>query len=395
MVRRSEVFGISIVAVVCLLLIVFSQKDLNNYQRSHRYQQYIELDDSFKYSNTNNTYTIRSIDDVISIERNLLSKELSRYEFPEDTNLDDYTLSTGGRPIRTIIITTWRSGSTFLGDILNAVPGNYYHYEPLLDYGIVQIRGPPDAKPALETLKSLLNCDYSNLYNYLNFGLSHVYLFTHNTRLWDQCEIYPTYCWNATFLNKFCKLFPFQSMKSVRLRLALAEKLLQDEDLNVKVILLVRDPRGTMQSRKHRDWCPGMPDCDQPYNLCRDLVSDYKAAGPLLQIYPDRFRVLRYEDLSLDPNEIARDLFDFLGLHFHRNVEKFLATHTRFNIGGVSSTFRDSKSTPFHWKADLNYTEVQNIEENCEEAMRLWGYNRAKNVSDMKEFNPLTTYRVL
>ncbi|XP_057654181.1 carbohydrate sulfotransferase 4-like [Diorhabda carinulata] len=390
MVRRSELFGISIVAIVCLLLIGFSQKDVSTYQRSHRYQQYLDLDDSFKYTNN----TVPSIDDVISNKNSLLSKELFNYKFPEGTSLEDYTLSTGGRPIRTVIITTWRSGSTFLGDILNAVPGNYYHYEPLLEFGITQIRGNPEARQALDTLKSLLHCDYSSLYSYLNFGMSHVYLFTHNTRLWDQCELYPAYCWNATFLSKFCKLFPFQSMKSVRLRLALAEELLQDDDLNIKVILLVRDPRGTMQSRKHRDWCPGVPDCDQPSNLCKDLISDYEAAGTLQMFYSDRFRVLRYEDLSLNPSVIIRDLFDFLGLYFHKDVEKFLNTHTKFDIGGVSSTFRDSKSAPFHWKADLDYTEIQNIEEACEEAMKLWGYVRAKNVTDMKEFNPLTSYSI-
>lgn len=60
--------------------------------------------------------------------------------------------------------------------------------------------------------------------------------------------------------------------------------------LNVKVVLLVRDPRGTLQSRKHRDWCPGEPDCDQPNNLCADMVSDYSAAVQLNRRYPDRFR---------------------------------------------------------------------------------------------------------
>lgn len=62
--------------------------------------------------------------------------------------------------------------------------------------------------------------------------------------------------------------------------------------LNVRMLLLVRDPRGTIQSRKHRDWCPGQPDCDQPVNLCDDLVSDYKAAVRLLDLYPDRFRLV-------------------------------------------------------------------------------------------------------
>lgn len=50
-----------------------------------------------------------------------------------------------------------------LGDIINALPGNYYHYEPLLDFGIIQIRGPPYAESALTVLKSLLNCDYTDL----------------------------------------------------------------------------------------------------------------------------------------------------------------------------------------------------------------------------------------
>lgn len=31
--------------------------------------------------------------------------------------------------------------------------------------------------------------------------------------------------------------------------------------LNVRILLLIRDPRGFLQSRKHRVWCPGNADC--------------------------------------------------------------------------------------------------------------------------------------
>lgn len=166
---------------------------------------------------------------ILQQYQNYLNQALSDYDFPPNTNLKNFTLATGGRPLRNIIITTWRSGSTFLGDVINSVPGNYYHYEPLLNYGIVQIRGPPYADSAVRNLKRLLMCDYKEMHNYLMYGKSHVYLFTHNTRLWNQCEIYGQYCWNATFLSEYCKLFPFQSMKVVRLRLRLAEELLKDE----------------------------------------------------------------------------------------------------------------------------------------------------------------------
>lgn len=231
MVRKNEVFGIAVVATVCLVLIGLSQREPENYHnRPHRYQhQLLDIDESFNVPSNYNIPT-PSISDVIAQQRNVIINELSDYNFPDGDNLEDYTPVTGGRPIRTVIITTWRSGSTFLGDVINAIPGNYYHYEPLLDYGIVQIRGPPFVESALFTLKRLLNCDYTNLNRYLWYGKSHVYLFTHNTRLWNQCELYPQYCWNSTFLNEFCKLFPFQSMKSVRLRLKLAEDLLKDEE---------------------------------------------------------------------------------------------------------------------------------------------------------------------
>lgn len=35
----------------------------------------------------------------------------------------------------------------------------------------------------------------------------------------------------------------------------------QLKSLNVRILLLIRDPRGFLQSRKHRVWCPGNVDC--------------------------------------------------------------------------------------------------------------------------------------
>ena len=113
-----------------------------------------------------------------------------------------------------------------------------------------------------------------------------------------------------------------------------------------------------MQSRNHRDFCPGNPDCENPKLLCQDLVADYKSAVDLIVKYPSRFRTLRYEDLSLNAYEMTQDILQFYGLPFDPLVEEFLDTHTKQNVGGVSSTFRDSKSAPFHWKTDLKLEEV-------------------------------------
>lgn len=74
----------------------------------------------------------------------------------------------GGRPLRSVILTSWRSGSTFLGDVINAHPANFYHYEPLLDFGIVQIREPPTSDEAVYNLENMFHCDYYNLGNSQN-----------------------------------------------------------------------------------------------------------------------------------------------------------------------------------------------------------------------------------
>lgn len=76
---------------------------------------------------------------------------------------DKLIIEKGGNPIRSIVLSTWRSGSTFVGDILNAHPANFYHYEPLLHYGIIQIRDPPLTDEAVQDLESMFKCDYSNL----------------------------------------------------------------------------------------------------------------------------------------------------------------------------------------------------------------------------------------
>ncbi|KAH8319086.1 hypothetical protein KR067_008318 [Drosophila pandora] len=346
-----------------------------------------------------------TIVDVLSAQRSRILTEMENFEYPRGgaERLTDMTPETNGTPVRSVVVTSWRSGSTFLGDILNSIPGNFYHYEPLLDFGIKQIRDPDDQELAVQNLKNLLNCDYADMMDYLNFGKTHTYLFEHNTRLWDVCREFPRFCWRPAFLTRFCRLFPIQSMKTVRLRLAQAEKLLEDPSFSfpllplflssVRIVLLVRDPRGTMQSRRHRVWCAGNEDCEDPRLVCQDLQDDYKTAKEMLEKYPSRFRTLRYEDLSLNPSEMTQDILLFYGLPFDPAVEEFLDTHTKENIGGVSSTYRDSRSAPFHWIRDLKPDEIKQIQDACLDAMDLWGYRRIEDFSNFSSiqqtFDPM------
>jgi len=328
---------------------------------------------------------------IVREEQDLLKEELKEYKFHKGENLSSLT----GSPVRAMVATTWRSGSTFLGDIMNSHPATYYHYEPLLHYDIKQARSGALAADAVRVLSDLMHCNYTNLESYLEYGRHHHWLFQHNERLWKHCmadgwkRMRTSFCWKPAFLNKFCPLFPFQSIKTVRLRLNLTRQFIEDQSLNVRVLLLVRDPRGTIQSRKHRTWCPGNPDCDDPKMLCQDLVDDYHSYQVLKKEFPERYMTFRYEDFSMNPVENTKEVFNFFGLSVHSTVTAFLDSHTKANKGGVSSTFRDSKTAPFKWREQLTMKEVTKIQDSCQEAMRLWGYARVEDESKLKTFSPV------
>ncbi|KAJ9586656.1 hypothetical protein L9F63_019758, partial [Diploptera punctata] len=293
---------------MCLLTLIIS----------HRLVNFTSLDRASSINNryfqswaTNedeqrNNYTSQ-MEEIFRKQRRLIAEELMGYPYPSGMNntfsrsLEDFVPELGGNPVRILIITSWRSGSTFLGDVINSHPGIYYHYEPLWYFGNVQFRGEAAASGAIRHLRKLFNCNYTDMEHYLSFAKKYDESFQLNTRLWKQCEQHPALCWAPEFLNPFCRLFPFQSIKVVRLRLSLVEELLEDPNLDVRVLLLVRDPRGTLQSRKHHQWCLRNPDCYEAIRLCTDLVADYSAAVRFSIKYPHRFRAVRYEDLSVEP----------------------------------------------------------------------------------------------
>lgn len=355
---------------------------------------------------TNNNTVL--IGNILENEREKIVEEMRSMECENGfDNLDDLKLESKGTPFRSVIVTTWRSGSTFLGDILNSLPGNYHHFEPLMDYGINIVRGPPQEEQAIYQVKQLLNCNYSNLNDYVSFGAKHKFLHNYNTRLWRHCYLHPDhpnrtevqstaaddprYCSNANFLSAFCKLFPLQSMKILRLRLAMADQLLEDPSLNVRIVFMVRDPRAVLLSRKHCKWCGGNPDCDHLPTVCNDMVVDYYSAKNLQTKYPHRFKVVRYEELSLDPFPVTEEILKFYGLPFNQIVVDFLESHTKQDIGNIFSTFRDSSTTPFRWIRNLTYTEITDTQMTCSEALNLWGYQRMEesDFNHSAEFNPL------
>merc|ERR1719483_623006 len=89
-----------------------------------------------------------------------------------------------------LIATTWRSGSTFLGDLFNHYPGVFYFFEPLHYYS--SIADKSKVQNETDFLKSLFSCQFdSENAGFLQHVAQHSNKFifkTHNQRLWSSCQ---------------------------------------------------------------------------------------------------------------------------------------------------------------------------------------------------------------
>lgn len=286
--------------------------------------------------------------------------------------------SPGEVPLRVLLVTTWRSGSTFLGQVLASHPAVFHHYEPFSTLGVRQIRSGRDAFQAQQMLHRLMDCQYAGQDDYLNYTRTHAEdMLGHNKAVFDSCRRGPNFnaCFNASFLSQACEMFPIQLVKTVRLRLNLTQLFLNDERMNVKVVFLVRDPRGTMSSRYSSvSWCTDNPDCSSPEVLCSDLQGDLKVATALGKLYPDRFTMLKFEDMAVDPQQAIKKLMDFLGLEYSEETARFVQENTQQNVNSPWSIKRKSADRVSLWKKQLPLQEIHTIQNACESVLKTLEY---------------------
>lgn len=286
--------------------------------------------------------------------------------------------STGETPLRILLVSTWRSGSTFLGQVLQQHPGVYQHYEPFSYLGVRQIRSGSEAFQSQQMLHRLLDCRYQEHDRYINYTkLNPVDMIGHNKRIWNACKSLNRVdiCSNATFLTKACDMFPIQLVKTVRLRLNLTQLFLGETRLNAKVVFLIRDPRATINSRRSSvSWCDSSPDCSSPDVLCSDLKEDLKVSAALERLYPKSFTMLRYEDLANEPHTVLRRLFEFLGMEYSEELTEFVSQHTESEVEKPWSIARKSAARVSRWKDKLSVNEVEDIQQTCKSVIDNLGY---------------------
>ncbi|CAN8001599.1 unnamed protein product [Ixodes hexagonus] len=307
----------------------------------------------------------------------LLNRMVKMFELA----LKHYAVVPANTVQRVIIVTYFRAGSTFVGDIFSSNPRTFYHFEPLHMFSKDARLDGGAAVNASKLVGHLLRCEFNRIQHYIRWVSEAKFLFRRNHFLWAMCGGQNAVCFKAEYVAKVCLRAPTQVMKVTRLHMSQVQdwiKANRDIAGSVKVVHLVRDPRGILASRRLLDWCNESKSCAHQDTLCSEIRADLDSFEDLKRELPNGTYRVRYEDVSVEPEKEVIALFKALGLKYTTSVANFLKTHTRARKADVLdpySTRRNSSTVAFEWRQKLKYADIVEIQRSCADVLLRLGYN--------------------
>lgn len=249
-----------------------------------------------------------------------------------------------------------RSGSSWLGEIINSSPSVNYCFQPLFSYAF----------------KSQLSSESSS---------GEINVFFEKITTSDDDFVRQKYERELGRKPKFEKSNEqYTAFKEVRY-LHIIKNLLE-KDREIKVIGLVRNPISVLNSWKNapREFREDLGwDFEQEWesaNLKNEgRVEEYfgynkwKEAALLfddLQVqYPDRFLIVDYSDLVSNLNDTVFNVFDFLKLPVTEQTQVFLEATAKRGQSGTYSVYNGKRDTTTDWRNQLPKHITEQIVSDC------------------------------
>ena len=285
---------------------------------------------------------------------------------PEFSNVDKPGNTT--LPFKTLIISYARSGSTMLGQLVAKYPGSVYIVEPLqiLKRLTKSTYCEPFVKHEVDVMDNVFNCELGNIQKFVgrkNWWDAHIkkHLGKVNGR-------------NCPKLQQLMvKEILFRSTKR-------ALKWLSDRK-DIRVIHLVRDPRGVWNSRKKGNEMLKWPTSIEA--MCYPILVDLEELPAALG---QRYYRIRYEDFLADPVAMLSKLYDHAGLPklSEQQVEEIVGEYiitdgspaaksmpkpSYYSIKRMKSQIEVDK-----WKKGLSNTELDQVETTCAKVLEILDY---------------------
>jgi len=260
-----------------------------------------------------------------------------------------------------------RSGSTFTGDVLSASKSLSYFMEPIFslipvgeadwDYFLEDVISKDRQMQSViqNLMEGIYSCDEAVLERLTRLGNDD----------WASITV------KAAEIEK-CKEAKAVLTKTIRLH---KDNMDWVHGTNIKVVHLVRDPRGMIGSmlRQPEEWTNRL----QSYQkVCRQLEEDLELERTLPQ---GNYLRVKYEDLVDNPVDKFQEIFEFVGLEFSEDVQTKIRNLYRGEekdpkASEYYSTLRTRNFRHDAWKGKMDSQTVEEIECDCKTVMEKLGY---------------------
>lgn len=245
-----------------------------------------------------------------------------------------------------------RSGSSWLGQIFNSSPDVIYKFQPLFSYAFKDFLNEKSSRQEIDNFFieiAIRNDDFLDQTYQIEKGNNP--LFEKNTK--------PN----------------FIAYKEVRYHHILSNMLKVDP--NVKALGLVRNPFAVINSwlksprefRKDLDW-----DVNEEWRYAKKKNLNKKEEfngfekwkevcllfHELRTVYPERFYLLKYDDLLQNTGETVNELFRFMDVPMHTQTLEFINKSKSIDKKDPYSVFK-IKNEDQEWKKELDETIAKQI----------------------------------
>uniref|UniRef100_A0A3P9DUT8 Sulfotransferase n=1 Tax=Maylandia zebra TaxID=106582 RepID=A0A3P9DUT8_9CICH len=273
------------------------------------------------------------------------------------------------------------SGSSFLGQVFSQHPSVFYLMEALR----MAVR---------DLLRSVFQCDFSVMESYLPEypNVSSLFMWSHSRAL---CS--PPICSLTPRVEQACDSYSHVVYKDVRLfELESLYPLLQDSNLDLRIIHLVRDPRAVVDNAIVLEQ-KRIKEAEVQYQVMQEICRSHVRINERAVLKPPpflkgRYKLVRYEDMARNPLEEINAMYQFVGLEMTTELATWIykVTHGK-GKGSIKEAFkitsRSATNVSQAWRTMLPYNKVRRIQEVCKGAMSLLGYRTVNSEKEQKRLD--------
>ena len=301
-----------------------------------------------------------------------------------------------------------RSGTTFLTNLFSEDPNIFSVYEPLWitrDWSRAET-GRNSTKDVTDVISALMSCHFVGNPTVLKFLAS-------ASKKWAPGLLKnpfqsPPICNKTNEQKKFCpdpssipkvieeacsRYFKHSVTKVAMVRVperklsSIFPKIIYDNpDTEIKLLHVVRDPRGSINSRIKRTWIndyqsPRFP--RQARGICKGIIENVKYGANLKGSLRQHYKMVRYKDIAFSPVKTVQEIYKFAGFEMPENLIQWIVQVTNPNKETLEqesnnpySSVRNSTANVERWRKEAPIERTRIIERECRDLFDLLTLDR-------------------